>query len=82
MEAQECKGFVVCCVGREGELVLVFHKGTGVLDPPFFPTKMALLKRYLRTKEDEEEEEQPRFLVLLWFCVRPSLRLRWLLVLV
>lgn len=74
MEPEECnKGFVWCCcccccrwVGTEGEeLVLVFHMGTGVLDPPFFPTKMALLKRYLLTKEEEEDEEQPRFLVLL-----------------
>jgi len=80
MEAEECKG-LVWCAGREGEAVLVFHMGTGVLEPPFFPTKMALLKRYLLTRDEEEEEEQPRFLVLLWFCVRPSLRLRLLLVL-
>lgn len=41
--------------------------GTGVLDPPFFATKMARLNRYLRAKEDEDEEEQPRFLILFWF---------------
>lgn len=47
--------------------MVVFHIGTGVLDPPFFPTKIALLKRYLLTKEDEEEEEQFRFLILFLF---------------
>lgn len=54
----------------------VFQLGTGVLEPPRFPTRIALLSLYLRTKEDEEEDElPPRFLILhclsmtkLWQC--------------
>lgn len=68
-----------CCVvfSIEGEdVVLVFHSGTGVVDPPFFPAKIALLNLYLLAKEDEDEDEQFLFLILLCeISLRPSLRL-------
>lgn len=51
-------------MANEGDLALVFHVGNGVLDPPRFPTRIARLNLYLRTKEDEDEDEQPRFLIL------------------
>lgn len=66
-------------VAIEGGVVLVFHKGTGVVDPAFFPTRIALLNRYFRTRDEEEEEEQPRFLILLTI---PWLRLLLLLLVV
>lgn len=68
-------------IANEGDLdldlALVFHVGTCVLDPPRFPTRIARLNRYLRTNEDDDDDEQPRFLILhtlpvfpskLWFC--------------
>lgn len=75
-EAEEYKRCSVV-FSIEGEVVvLVFHSGTGVVDPPFFPTKIALLNLYLLAKEDEEDEEQFLFLVLLCeISLRPSLRL-------
>lgn len=35
-----------------------------MLDPALFPTKIALFSRYLLTRDEEEEDEQPLFLIL------------------
>lgn len=65
---------MVAQLGDDLGLVEVFQVGTGVLEPARFPTRMARFNLYLRTKEDEDEDEQPRFLILhclsikLWSC--------------
>lgn len=41
-----------------------FHVGTGVVDPPLFPTRIARLNLYFWISEDEEDDEFPRFLIL------------------
>lgn len=49
---------------KVGDLVLVFHVGTEVVDPPLFPTRIVRLNLYFWASEEEEEEEFPRFLIL------------------
>lgn len=52
-------------IAKEGDLVDAdFHVGTGVVDPALFPTKIARLNLYFWIKDDDEDEEQPRFLIL------------------
>lgn len=47
-----------------GDFELVIQVGTGVVDPPLFPTRIALLNLYFWTKEDDEDDEFPLFLTL------------------
>lgn len=46
------------------DLAAVFHVGTGVVDPAFFPTRIARLTLYFWTNEEDEDDEQPLFLIL------------------
>lgn len=73
LEPEEAKAALVKCsrwwwtwaTVEGGDPVLVFHIGAGVLQPPFFPTKMARFNRYLRAKEAEEVVEEGMRLIVL-----------------
>ena len=68
-------------MAKDGDFVLVFHAGTGVLEPPppprppLFPTRIARLNLYLWANDDDEDDEQPRFLILLVVVPPPLLLL-------
>lgn len=44
--------------------VVVSHMGAGVVEPPRFPIRIARLNLYFLTSEDDEDDEQLRFLIL------------------
>lgn len=56
----------------DGDLVPVFHVGTGVVDPALIPTKIARLNLYFCTKDDEEDDEPSRFRILHTLLLFPS----------
>lgn len=60
---------------KGGDLVPIFHVGTGVLDPFFLPIKIALLSRYLRTRDDDDDDEQALFLILQLAFDFPSMEM-------
>lgn len=55
-------------IAKVGDFELVIQVGTGVVDPPLFPTRIALLNLYFWTKEDDEDDEFPLFLTLQCCC--------------
>lgn len=57
-----------------GDFELVIQVGTGVVDPPLFPTRIALLNLYFWTTEDDEDDEDDEFpLFLTLQCCRSLL---------
>lgn len=60
-------------IAKDGDLVVaVIHVGTGVVDPALFCTKIARLNLYFWINDDDEDDEQPRFLILHTLLPFPS----------